>query len=414
MKNTKPKARGKPAAARPARVGQEETGGGEQVRETPPRAARGPAADRLRVWARGLDWSVIKLVLAAKFLIIVLGGVAFEVWQNKPLEPSLGWLKVWNRWDAVQYQSLAQNGYQAAGDARFLIVFFPLYPLLTRLVAFVARDYILSAFIVSGVASVAAVVLLKRLTELDETETLARRAAWFLVIFPTSYFLHVGYTESLFLALVLGCLLAGRGGRWHLAGALSVLAALCRVNGLILCPVLLVEAWQEYRAARRWRWQWAWAAGALVGFAGYLWLNYHVTGQAFTFMTYQREHWYRNLAPPWAGLRSAFNGMWGAPENAHMVGFEEFFFALLGLGATVASARLLRLSYTVWMALNWLLFTSTSFMLSVPRYTLTLFPVFILFARLSRRPFWYEALTIWSLLFLALFAGLFANGHWAF
>ena len=35
-------------------------------------------------------------------------------------------------------------------------------------------------------------------------------------------------------------------------------------------------------------------------------------------------------------------------------------------------------------------------------------------ARLGRRPFWYEIVTAWSLLSLALFAGLFACGRWAF
>ena len=43
-----------------------------------------------------------------------------------------------------------------------------------------------------------------------------------------------------------------------------------------------------------------------------------------------------------------------------------------------------------------------------------LFPIYILLARLSLRPPWYEIITVWSLLFLALFAGLFACGRWAF
>jgi hypothetical protein len=361
-----------------------------------------------------LDWSLIKLILVVKLIILALGGFSYKVWQNQSFDSLLGWLNVWNKWDAIHYQTIAQIGYQGIGEARFTLVFFPLYPLLTRGVAFIARDFILSAFIVSGVASIAAGLLLKRLAASDESEALARRAVWFLFIFPTSYFLHIGYTESLFLALILGCFVAARDGRWHLAGVLSLLAALCRINGLLLFPVLVVEAFQEYQITKRWRWVWLWAAGAVVGFTCYLWLNYQVTGQALTFITYQKEHWFRNLAAPWTGMLAAFNAMWGKPADSHMVGFEELFFAALGLVATLFCARLLRLSYTVWMVLNWVLFTSTTFMLSVPRYTLTLFPIYILFARLSRRPFWYEVVTVWSLLFLALFASLFANGRWAF
>jgi hypothetical protein len=372
-------------------------------------------ADRRLTFSwRNIDWGLIRLTLVVKCLVLALGGISYKVWQNQPFDSLLGWLNVWNRWDAIHYQSIASNGYQAVGEARFTLVFFPLYPLLIRAVAYLAGDYILSAFIVSGVASIAAVLLLKRLATSDESEVTARRAVWFFIIFPTSYFLHIGYTESLFLALVLGCFLAAREGRWHLAGGLSLLAALCRVNGLLLFPVLVIEAVQEYRTARRWRWQWLWAAGALVGFGFYLLLNYQVSGDAFTFLTYQKEHWFRNLAAPWTGMRAAFNSMWRGSAEAHMVGFEEFFFAALGLVATIFCARLLRLSYTAWMAMNWLLFTSTTFMLSVPRYTLTLFPIYILFARLSQRAYWSEVIAAWSLLFLALFAGLFASGRWAF
>jgi len=67
------------------------------------------------------------------------------------------------------------------------------------------------------------------------------------------------------------------------------------------------------------------------------------------------------------------------------------------------------------MTLNWLLICSTSFVLSVPRYTLTLFPIFILFARFATKyPTAGLLLTAWSLLFLALFVGKYVGGTWAF
>jgi hypothetical protein len=50
----------------------------------------------------------------------------------------------------------------------------------------------------------------------------------------------------------------------------------------------------------------------------------------------------------------------------------------------------------------------------MPRYMLTMFPIFILFALLARNRLWYAVITIWSLLFLALFTSLFVRGLWAF
>jgi hypothetical protein len=67
------------------------------------------------------------------------------------------------------------------------------------------------------------------------------------------------------------------------------------------------------------------------------------------------------------------------------------------------------------MTLNWLLINSTSYVVSVPRYCLTLFPIFIIFARFAaRRPLAGGILSAVSLLLLALFAMKFAHGTWAF
>jgi hypothetical protein len=97
-----------------------------------------------------------------------------------------------------------------------------------------------------------------------------------------------------------------------------------------------------------------------------------------------------------------------------MVGAEELCFALLGYVCAVVSWIKLRPVYAMWTTASCLLFTSVTFLQSVPRYTLTLFPIFMLFALLARSRFWNAVITVWSLLFLALFASLFVRGWWAF
>ncbi len=105
----------------------------------------------------------------------------------------------------------------------------------------------------------------------------------------------------------------------------------------------------------------------------------------------------------------------GDARRLHRNATEEFFFIVLGFACTVWCWRALRASYAVWMALNWLLFTSTSFVISVPRYTLAMFPIFILFARFTAaRLVWSGIITFWSLTFMALFITLFVQGEWAF
>src|SRR5260370_42449469 len=104
---------------------------------------------------------------------------------------------------------------------------------------------------------------------------------------------------------------------------------------------------------------------------------------------------------------------WKAGQS-EMVGTQELFFGLLGLVCTVVSWFKLRPIYAEWMTGNWLLFASVTFLESMPRYTLTLFPIFILFGLLSANRFWSVVLTVWSLLFLGLFTSLFGRGWWSF
>ena len=376
-------------------------------------AASGPAAR----WPAWFDARSAGMVLVVKALLLLYGAQSFAVWKNERLGSFYDWLAIWNRWDAPHYLDIARMGYVSQGVEARWIVFYPLYPWLVRAASFVLRDGLLGAFFVSGVASVAAGVLLYRLARVDESEEVARASVFYMLVFPTAYFLHIGYTESLFLALALGALLAARARCWWAAGLLGGFAAMSRVNGLLLLPALAVEVWEEYRGGgRRGRAEWLWTLGPLAGFGVYLFINWWVLGDPRAFLNTQGEFWYKSLTWPWVGITETWRAVSGrSPSDAQMVGWQEFFFVLLGLGLTAWAWLRLRASYAVWMTCNWLLWTSTKFVLSVPRYTLVLFPAFILLGRLrAARPAWGAAVAVWSLLMLALFAARFSQGYWAF
>lgn len=373
--------------------------------ESEPDAKLGIQSDETRLVAK---------MLAIKALVFLYGGQSYQALADQRIDGVYGWLELWNRWDALNYQKLAVQGYSAVGDMRPTMVFYPLYPWTIRVVAVVLNDYLVSAFFVSTLASIAAGILLYRLVQLDFSRATASLAVWFLFIFPTSYFLHIGYTESLFLMLALGCVLAARTGRWLPAGLLGALACLTRATGLVLIPALLIEAGHQYWTTRRVNWQWLCVAIVPLGFGGYLLLNLQVAGDPFAFLPIRKEFYYISLAPPWTGVREAIGSLSRTPAQAQIVGVQECLFIALALASTIASWIKLRPIYSVWMTGNWLLFTSVSFVASVPRYTLTMFPIFFLLAILARRRLWRVIITVWSLLYLALFASLFAWGRWAF
>jgi hypothetical protein len=361
------------------------------------------------------DRSVIAMVLVIKAAVLIYGALAFQISNNERVRSVAHLLSIWNRWDGPQYLLIASQGYAPTGDQRLALVFFPLYPWLIRLVALIVRDAVLSAFLVSTIASVIAGVALARLFAIDFSRHLARRAAWFLFIFPTSYFLHIDYSESVFLALVLTCFVAARRGRWLQAGLIGAFASLARPNGFLLFAALGADALWELWETHRFNWRWLWAGLIPLGFSVYLGINYHLTGDPFAFLKLENSHWADALIGPWGGIRVNFDVArdWD-PSQAAMIGTQVLFYLAVGLTGTIAAALLLRPSYAVWMALNWLLFASQSWDISAPRYTLTLFPLFILMARLARRPAWNAGITVWSLLWLALFASEFVQGHWTF
>jgi len=367
------------------------------------------------------DRRIVLFVVALKVFMLAFGAAAYVILTNQSAGSFQGWLELWNRWDVPHYIDIARDGYVATDlvskDQRLWIVFYPLYPWLLRLFGIVLRDYVLSFHVVSLIGSVAAGLLFYRLARLDLEDRLARAAVFFMFVFPTAYFFHTGYTESVFMPLVFGSLLAARKERWALAGALGALAALTRVNGMLLIPVLAVEAFMQYRRdGRTLRREWLWILLTSVGFLVYLSINYSVWGDAFYFQKVMEKYWYKKLTWPWVGIGGTLEAAWTRdPAEAHLVGVQEFFFITLGAACTVWAWRRLRPSYAVWMTLNWLLVTSTSHVMSTPRYTLSMFPIFLLFAQLAEaRPNWGAAVTVWSLTFLGIFTALFVQGHWAF
>jgi len=358
---------------------------------------------------------IIVATLAVKVAIFLFAAESYVILANERINGFKGWLGTLYQWDTVHYLDIAQHGYGAVGSSRNLLAFFPGYPWAVRFFTIFFHDYLISALLVSAVSSMVAAIFLYRLVELDFATNLARRAMWFLLIFPTTYFLHLGYAESMFLALTLGCILAARKQQWADCALAGALAGLTRINGLLLIPVLAYEVIQVYSRSRRFEWRLLTPASPALGFGGYLLINLTATGNAFTFLAVQREHWYKHLAPPWTGLRETLASIfWRTPAETQMVGTQELIFIVLGLACTIYCWIKLRRSYAIWMTGNWLLFVCTSFVYSVPRFTLTMFPVFLVFAQLARNRLWSSVITVWSLLFLALFTGLFVRGQWAF
>ncbi|HKY53618.1 MAG TPA: glycosyltransferase family 39 protein, partial [Anaerolineales bacterium] len=147
------------------------------------------------------------------------------------------WIAIWQRFDANWYLLIAQNGYgSASGDVHFP----PLYPVLIRLISSLIPSGLISALLLSQIALYIAVKLLYDLFTEWENEKVAQKSLFFLLIFPTSFFLFSAYTEALFIVFTLLCLESIRNRKWHWAGFWVFCALLVRLQGVAL---LLPLAW---------------------------------------------------------------------------------------------------------------------------------------------------------------------------
>jgi Gpi18-like mannosyltransferase len=354
--------------------------------------------------------NLLILALLVKLVLVTLTLFAYGATPD-PLT-ALG--REWDQWDARHYLELATHGYGANGDARNLIAFFPLYPALIGAMAATGLPARLAALLISNVAGVLAAILLYEVGRTDRDQHEAFRAAAFFTVFPTAYFLLVGYTEALFCALAFGAVLAARRQRWTGAGMLGGLAAAARLSGLALLPFLIIEM----VAARRrvaFRPEAALAPLLVVlGFAVYLATNQLVLGSPLAFITVQREHWSHSLAAPWVGFASAIRSItWRVPWEKLTVGAGEIAGGLAAYATVTLSWLRLRPADAAYATVLTVMVTFLPFWLSIPRYLLSLYPLFLLVGRIRSR--WlYLSMIGASFTALIVFGLAFGRGYWAF
>jgi hypothetical protein len=228
-------------------------------------------------------------------------------WTASRLAPTIGLSTMVASWDGGWYLKAAEHGYPATlvhggGPAsQSTIAFYPLYPLCVRAVhSLLGVSYLAAALLVSGLAGLAAVVLLRLLLERLWGPEVADRGVALFCFFPGAVVLSLVYSEPLMLALGIGCLLALSSRRWVTAGVLAALATATRPNAVALVAAC---AWASYAAVRSQR-DWRSLAAPLLapmGFVAFQLFLWRHTGEA--------DAWFRTQGDGW-GERLTIGATW--------------------------------------------------------------------------------------------------------
>jgi hypothetical protein len=410
---------------------------GQRVRE--PRTARrelrlprawNPAPE-IFLWTRAAIWAA---ALFSLFVFVPNRHPRAARWDDPSVTHDLGAVTdVWARWDSVWFLRIAEHGYDAASGAAS--AFYPLYPATVGLLgrAFFGH-YVLAGILLSLLAAFGSFLLLHRIAEERLGADGARRAVLYLAVFPFALFLQAVYSESLYLLLTLAAFVLAERSRFPAAGAVAGLALLTRPTGVALLPALALLAWRERHRGR------ALASLALAPllFAVYPLYLWQAEADAWAFLRAQRL-WSRHLSPAgplggiWDGLRAGWAGIeqlasgshthvyWTAVQNtdpirAATLNLECLAYLVLFAVLTVIAWRRFGAPYGLFAALSLAIPLSVPSerwpLLSMPRFGLTIFPLFLALASLGGRPRAHTAIVAVSSLLLGVSVVQWALWQW--
>ena len=398
---------------------------------------------RFTVWQRGLGAPPVglsaRMLISTRLPVLVVGYAATLIIG---LPPSTGRISadplrdLPARWDATWYMDIARDGYRY--DSRLgpgeqqPIVFFPLYPMLMRtLAAFTTPDrgatttydqyteirrvhLAWSGLVLSLFAFAGALVVVYRWAELHAGADAAAGTVVLLSTYPFAVYFSAPYTESVFLLLGATACYAFEKGRLPLAGAAGVLAGLTRPNGVMLSLVLGMLALAPVRGRER---GWvrrtglgllaaAMPAAGLLLYCAYI---YRLTGNPFAWVQAQAA-WGRDVGATsahyaWIWQTIADEGVLSyvraAPTEAVQVAAVLFSLALVW-----PVWRRVGPAYAVFILANLVPPLIKGGVLSLGRFTATLFPLFLALALLvpaERRASWIIAFAMGQGLIAAVF-----------
>lgn len=199
------------------------------------------------------NYALLAIVIAACFIPITLF-LGYYSNRTIPLNHDLKArytseqmmpLRYMSNWDGPHYLHIAQYGYTDTA----LTAFFPLYPLLIKLVMFIVSSPLYSALAISWACLAGAIYFyMKILAELVDRGVSDRIMGVLLfILFPTGVFLVATYTESLTALLFLGAFYFALKNRVIASAALGALATASHPDGIFVLPLIAVALWENKR-----------------------------------------------------------------------------------------------------------------------------------------------------------------------
>lgn len=319
----------------------------------------------------------------------------------------------WANFDGVHYLSIAENGYGIYQQA-----FFPFFPLMLKLLSFIfLGSYIIAGLVIVHLSFFIALYFFYKLVKLDYSEKIANWSVLFLIFFPTSFFFVSIYTESLLLMFVILSFYLTRKKNFILASVIAGFASATKLVGIFLLPVLILEFYLQNKD-RIYLKSYilhlisiiVLSSSGLVAYIFYLWKVY---GDPLLFV---------HSLPAFGVGRSGeeiillpqvifryFKIFSTIPFFTHdaLIALLELSLFFIFLFILLLNITKIRLSYLIFGIFAIMTPTLSGTLSSIPRYLLTVFPVFVIFAQYKHK----KALLGLFIIFLIILTAFFLRGY---
>lgn len=351
-------------------------------------------------------FAVSRIVIVAAALVVEAGLVVANPRMTSGDAAPI--LRSLTQWDGEWFVGIARNGYhvEAFGDTGYHdYAFFPLYPMLVRVLALPWPDLIgLIAVVLNVVLLAIGLVLLVRLARPHLGESRAIRAAALLALFPFSFVFSMAYSETLNLVLIVASFLAVERGVAGRAGVFFGLASLTRAQtASYLLPLLLAS---RLRGPNRWRWL-ALGLGPLATLSYIVWVAFFTGSPNGYFGSYAA--WGRNTGGVAAGGDSVVEAISG-PLAYYFVTLMVLLAISVGLFVFARKDKI-PIEYLAIPAISLVTLLVSGSLEAVGRIVLLAFPYsWILASR--QHPAWRYGWPVVSVGFLAYFSTLTFAGWW--
>lgn len=346
------------------------------------------------------------------FLLTFIGSQIFPLVANGGLGAvgpgkDFNFWASWAQWDGGHFYNIAKFGYFGPNE----YAFFPLFPLLIKLISFVFfGNLLLAGFLISNVAFLAFMYVFHALVRNRYDYKTANNALITLVTFPTAYFTVAYYSESLFLLFIALTLFLSEKRKFLQAAVFVSLASLTRTLGIFLVIPQIISYLQDIKFnIRNINAKALSIPVALAGFGAYSTYLWQKFKDPLYFFTVQST-WHRSLTSP---LSTIYSYLSQEITQKSFNDYLDIFLTITFLLILVVGVKKIPFSWWLFALLAILIPAATGTLTSMPRYLLTALPVFILIGIYLKDSFLVKIL-IWSisLVLQVALAIMFVNGHW--